>query len=442
MKSRNVLFVFILIFTAQMLYAGISLNEPDAVGGNFVATNQDKSSMPGAALDETGAGPGVEFFLKYKINPKAFFTIGTGIQTITDKMMTWESYMTTLLPTFEAKIGYSPSKSSSFSPMIFAGIGAFGSQGKFKDPISDDVYTGDRYYDAALIVGGGFEYAVNEKVTFQASGDYRYVATSDLDKKPVLWVAKAGLSYALKESADNIYREEIEYPVGDESEIASLDDLFMEDSDSIGGRDEEADALALLFQPEEAVAGYEESATATEYSGSTESNLFFDDSTPSQDPISSLETRVSATEAAIADLSSRVAGGYAGVASSPIDDTAFKAKYQETLNQFYAKDYNGAIQAFESLLQSNPSHKLASNCQYWIGESYNAMGQYSKAIDAFNKVMNYQSSYKFDDALIMNGVVYMKMGNKSAARDHFQQLVSKYPTSEYAPKAMSYLGRL
>ncbi|NQT25035.1 tetratricopeptide repeat protein [candidate division KSB1 bacterium] len=436
MKSRSLLFVVILIVSAQNAFSGINLSEPDGVGGNFVATNQDKSSMA-FSPDGTGAGPGVEFFLKYNINPKTFLTIGTGIQTITDKMMKWESFMTTLLPTFEVKVGYKPSTSSKFSPMVFAGLSAFGFQSKFKMPGSDQVITGDRYYDAALLAGGGFEYALNEKMTFQASGDYRYVASSDLDKKPVFWAAKAGLSYKLKESTDNIYREEIEYPVGD-SEIASLDDLFMEDNTSV--RNEEADALALLFQPEEAIAGsYEESANATEYSGSTESNLFFDDLNQSADPIN-LESRVSATEAAIADLSSRMAGGY--TSASAIDDASFKAQYQESLNKFYAKDFNSAIQMFQNLLQTNPSHKLASNCQYWIGESYNATGRYNDAINSFSKVMDYRSSYKFDDALIMNGVVYMKMGNKTAARENFQQLVSKYPTSEYAPKAMRYLGRL
>jgi len=437
MKSRNLLLVIILTISAQTAFSGINLSEPDGVGGNFVATNQDKSSMVGPTSDETGAGPGAEFFLKYNINPKTFLTIGTGIQTITDKMMKWESFMTTLLPTFEVKVGLKPNPSSKISPILFAGLGAFGSQGKFKMPGSDQVFTGDRYYDAALLVGGGFEYTINEKVSFQATGDYRYVVSSDQDKKPQLWVAKAGLSYKLKESTDTIYREEIEYPIGD-SEIASLDDLFMEDNTSV--RNEEADALALLFQPEEAIAGsYEESANATEYSGSTESNLFFDDLNQSADPIN-LESRVSATEAAIADLSSRMAGGY--TSASAIDDASFKAQYQESLNKFYAKDFNSAIQMFQNLLQTNPSHKLASNCQYWIGESYNATGRYNDAINSFSKVMDYRSSYKFDDALIMNGVVYMKMGNKTAARENFQQLVSKYPTSEYAPKAMRYLGRL
>ena len=80
--------------------------------------------------------------------------------------------------------------------------------------------------------------------------------------------------------------------------------------------------------------------------------------------------------------------------------------------------------------------------QYWIGECYNALGDYAKAIVAFNRVMEYRSSYKFDDALIMTGVVSMKMGDNENAKQKFQELVNRYPDSEYAPKAMRYLGRL
>jgi len=70
------------------------------------------------------------------------------------------------------------------------------------------------------------------------------------------------------------------------------------------------------------------------------------------------------------------------------------------------------------------------------------MGQYQKAIAAFNSVLHYTRSYKLDDALIMNGIIHLKLGNKTMARENFQELISKYPDSEYASKAMRYLGRL
>ena len=63
-------------------------------------------------------------------------------------------------------------------------------------------------------------------------------------------------------------------------------------------------------------------------------------------------------------------------------------------------------------------------------------------MNAFQAVMNYRRSYKFDDALLMSGLCYMRLGDPIMARENFQQLVSRYPESEYAPKAMRYLGQL
>jgi TolA-binding protein len=85
---------------------------------------------------------------------------------------------------------------------------------------------------------------------------------------------------------------------------------------------------------------------------------------------------------------------------------------------------------------------LVSNCHYWIGESYNGMGNYQQAIQEFSTVLRYSSSYKLDDALIMSGVCYLKLGDSATARQQFQELVSRYPESEYAPTAMRYLGKL
>ena len=109
---------------------------------------------------------------------------------------------------------------------------------------------------------------------------------------------------------------------------------------------------------------------------------------------------------------------------------------------FYNKKFQDSIQIFRQLMTTDPDHQLASNCQYWIGEAYNAMKDYRNAIDSFNVVLKYRKSYKLDDALIMNGLCYFKLGDKTNARDNFQELLSRFPDSEYAPKAMRYLGQL
>ena len=135
-------------------------------------------------------------------------------------------------------------------------------------------------------------------------------------------------------------------------------------------------------------------------------------------------------------------GGEVGFSRSPLSDGEFKTRYASALSKFHMKRYQEAIQDFRALSASNPKHVLSSNCHYWIGECFNAMGDYRKAISEFQTVLGYASSYKLDDALIMGGLCYLKLGENNTARSQFQELLNRYPESEYAPKAMRYLGRL
>lgn len=450
--QKKVLFSVLigLIFVNGLVFSQFNISKPDAVGGSIVATNQDRSTTSATSV---GAGPGIEFFLKYNLNPKVFLTAGTGISTITDKIFTMDKFKSTLLPLVEVKVGYKFNPATQISPIVYAGVSAFGFQNKVKidNPVTgtSTTFTSDRYYDAAPFVGGGIEVAVNEKTTFHLTGDYRMIVTSKSSPKPKLWVAKAGISYALTEKKNNIYRDEIEYPLGD-NEVASLDDLFMDNSSSTSNSSSQndADALALLFNSEEASS--ESSMSPTEFSSTSDQNLFLQDTKDlrntvetKSDAIKELENRVSATERALSELNTKVSTEYVGSAGGPpVDEATYSRNYQSALNQFYNKNYPAAIQQFQNLLSTNPNHQLASNCQYWIGECYNQQKRYSDAITAFNRVMQYGSSYKFDDALIMSGIVYMKIGDKQTAKQQFQELVSRYPKSEYAPKAMRYLGSL
>jgi len=447
MKNRYLVSFLITLLSVSAFSQGFQITKPDAVGGNFVATNQDKASYPaGFAPGETGVGPGVDFFIHYKLTPKVFLTTGLGISTVMDRMMRYEHFKTTLLPTVEAKIGINPAPQNKVSPLIFTGLSLFGFQTTAKTPLG--TYTSDRYYDGAVLVGGGLQMALNEQVALQATGDYRYTFTSEADPKPQFWTAKAGLSYKLNPQKSQ-YRDEMEYPL-DEQEIASLDDLFLEEQGSSQGSEysssDEAD-LAALFAPSEesAAGGLEASGSELDYPSTEEGrfnegvNNLRSTMDAKSDRISDLEARVQANEKALAQMAGRMAGSYTG---ESLNDDAFKREYQAALDLFYHKQYTQAIESFQALRASNPNHWLASNCQYWIGESYNALKNYTAALEAFDAVLAYNKSYKLDDALIMGGLVNLKLGDVDAARDSFQELVSRYPNSEYASKAMRYLGRL
>ena len=67
---------------------------------------------------------------------------------------------------------------------------------------------------------------------------------------------------------------------------------------------------------------------------------------------------------------------------------------------------------------------------------------YIAAIEAFNAVFDYTFSYKKDDATLMLGRCYQKLGQRDKAISYFEELIMQYPDSEYVPKAQQWINRI
>ncbi|MCR4439539.1 MAG: tetratricopeptide repeat protein [bacterium] len=122
--------------------------------------------------------------------------------------------------------------------------------------------------------------------------------------------------------------------------------------------------------------------------------------------------------------------------------TGYEGKYQQALQTYESKEYREAIAMFESLLAAQPNHKLADNCQYWIGECRYALGEYEQAIADFQKVFGLGDGNKSDAAQLKLGLCYLRLGDRLRAKEEFQRLLVEYPKSEFAPRAQSYLDKL
>jgi len=474
MQRKAIITMFAVLCMAGNILGQEKSNKllPDEVGGNFIATRQDQTTRnaPGP-----GAGPGFSMFAKYNFGQNMFFTVGAGYVSSTDKILGYDQAKVSLFPMAELKFGYNI-LTGKFSPYLNAGIMGFKSV--YTTNVAGVTSTNDMGYDPAFTGGLGMSYRLNKNLSLNAGGDIAYAfmsTTSGNVGKPIFWMAKAGVSYSLGKSAKKAKGEEIEYPV-DNNELA-IDDLFrMNTEDNTSGKDKETvkssnqaeeDALALLFGESEKSG----SEVKTESPTNTVSDVYSSNSSGTSKyakpknaneliarieqlqaeidrnrrEVDKLRSKVMENERTLAQVSSRVAGEYAGVEQSSysrVSDNSFKANYKQALQYFYNRNYKETMRIMRRLLSSNPDHRLASNCQYWIGESLNAMGDYRGAVQAFNSVLSYRKSYKFDDALLMAGLCSLKLGDVNTARERFQKLVSKYPDSEYAPKAMRYLGRL
>jgi tol-pal system protein YbgF len=147
----------------------------------------------------------------------------------------------------------------------------------------------------------------------------------------------------------------------------------------------------------------------------------------------------------VAELEAQLRGapGTAQAAPASVSPSSdLKAAYAEALDQYMSRNYQSAIRQFEAILQANPQTDLADNCTYWIGESYYALKNYTEATRQFGRVLGYASSGKKPYAQFMIGNSQLALGNRDAARDAFNAVVSSYPTSPLVPKAEAKLARL
>jgi len=122
--------------------------------------------------------------------------------------------------------------------------------------------------------------------------------------------------------------------------------------------------------------------------------------------------------------------------------SSYKDRYDDALSEYNARNYRTAINKFEQLLATDSNNSLADNCQYWIGECYYALGDYTKAITAFEKVFSFNNSNKSDDSQLKLGLCYWRLNEVSRAREEFERLISHYPNSEYISIAEKYLNKL
>lgn len=128
--------------------------------------------------------------------------------------------------------------------------------------------------------------------------------------------------------------------------------------------------------------------------------------------------------------------------SGKLSNADYKLQYQSGYDLWQSRRYRDAIGVFEGLLANRTDHSLSDNAQYWIGESYYALGDYSAAIIAFEKVFTFRNSNKNDYAQYKLGQCYFQMKETSRARQEFQTLIDNYKNSSLISKARGYMSRM
>ena len=104
--------------------------------------------------------------------------------------------------------------------------------------------------------------------------------------------------------------------------------------------------------------------------------------------------------------------------------------YKTALTYYFDSNYEESITRFKQLINIDDSHDLSDNSQYWIGEAYFGLGNYQRALSAFEIVLTYPQSNKSDYAQFKIGLCLLKLKKEPQAYAAFQSFIDSYPESE------------
>jgi tol-pal system protein YbgF len=122
--------------------------------------------------------------------------------------------------------------------------------------------------------------------------------------------------------------------------------------------------------------------------------------------------------------------------------------YNQALDLYYQGKLDEAEAKFKEFAEKYKNNHLYDNALFWIGQIYYTKGEYQKAIEVFQDLINKCESgeikecNKLSDALLKIAYSYLKINNNEKAKFYFQKIVEKYPDSDEAEIAKRKLEAL
>lgn len=382
-------------------------------------------------IPATGYGLGIETYVKYTFVPRFSTSLALGYGEFSDGTFRMdESTFTTKAMIIDFKGTFHPIPDFFLNPSVYMGIGAL----NFYSEKLQKRFP----FEGTYFWGGGIEYKISPRIGLAGYFDYHYTDSDDLDdsqrakEKDGFLNLKAGMTYYFESqeaSGTKLLAEE-------KAPIEEIGDNYNDEEDT-----GEKELSALLDGVDQYEEGQDSDKQINTYV-QLKSRLgeLTDKISQKELEIEELKSQLDYRQGRISELENTTKG----ISPSPamaadVNYNDFSSNYKKALELYYARDYDASIYILSSLIKVYPNHSLASNCYYWIGESYFGKADYKKAIESFSKVFNYSNSSKGDDALIMLGRSYLKLGQPQLANKMFNRLVNEYPDSEYYTKADAYL---
>ena len=352
-------------------------------------------------------------------------------------------YWSSLTPV-EAFFSYKFMQTPKFEPAVHFGIAAY--------RFTNKTFAPSHYYDGAVFPGIDIQYYPLPNISVLFSADFKITTGKNLDNAPATRdgyaVIRGGLTYYwLKESGKKKFQPRKKYRSSSTQVVSKNNKANAAKKQQVSSANEE-DVYLKVVELKSTIDNLQQQLKQKDAQIDELKVLL----NIKKDKIGLLDSKIKNMQSELASGAShstenntnliRSGSHKSGRTANYASNRNFRRAYKEALREFNSRKYLTAIQKFSMLLQTNSNHPLASNCHYWIGESYYALKNYQKALDAFNSVLSYQKTFKKEPALLMLGLSYLRLGDKKQAKEQFSTLIQKYPNSVYAKKAKRLLSRL
>lgn len=171
-----------------------------------------------------------------------------------------------------------------------------------------------------------------------------------------------------------------------------------------------------------------------------------------RESVADLSSRVGKLQNQIADINSAIKLLATPVApppsatldpNAPPPGTSAESLYNGALRDKSSGNADLAIEGFQNYLKWFGNTDLAPNAQYYIGEIKYLRGDYDGALMAFDSLLEkFPDNPKTSDAMLQKGRALVKAGFKAEARQEFTALIKKFPSHDNAAKARTELAAL
>jgi tol-pal system protein YbgF len=139
----------------------------------------------------------------------------------------------------------------------------------------------------------------------------------------------------------------------------------------------------------------------------------------------------------------RESQGSGGVRAGRNADMETFRLYRRSYEALRQGKHDEATDGFREFLRRYPAHDLADNAQYWLGECYYDVKDFTSAVREFRRVVErFPHGNKVPDALLKVGYSYLALGSTEAGKQTLEQLIRSYPRHETAVLATARLAEL